>query len=510
MNFYTIEDLYQYVKRYCLHSALAYIGDIGFRKMMNDPEIVSLYPTIINEWQLAFLSKALILNSNDHRNKNLDGKELFKCANIYNNLDDKFLKASDEYDEKFQKAGQSFLIRTSYLQFPSYRGNHYLISRALFLFEDIPNSINNPSFEINREIRGIYDLSAREVMMLGFTIFSTIKGGYFDPAYLLNVKDGDLNKFLTKETLGKLINKLSADYNELREIFRCDKEEKGLEHFVFNALRIYPIVKTKIAGLVVPVPRFLLERITTGIYYSLMDKFKNEKSNSFLSFFGKEIFEKYVGLLLEQKYKINESLFKEWKYIKGKNECMTTDWIIIQNSTAILIECKTSGISLEARSWAELDKIQNDLKLRVVNAIEQMMSLADSVNKQYKGLEKLHSIKKFYYVVVTYDKIYLSSSFIIKDMIKNELTLKGLSVPEYEILSIDELEILIPFLEDFDFAFLLDNKIKNKEWSELDFNDYMYRFLEKNNLDTKKENKMLNNKYEKFFEEISPKLKKVE
>lgn len=29
----------------------------------------------------------------------------------------------------------------------------------------------------------------------------------------------------------------------------------------------------------------------------------------------------------------------------------------------------------------------------------------------------------------------------------------------------------------------------------------------KNSLDTKKENKMLNNKYEEFFEEISPRLK---
>ena len=32
-------------------------------------------------------------------------------------------------------------------------------------------------------------------------------------------------------------------------------------------------------------------------------------------------------------------------------------------------------------------------------------------------------------------------------------------------------------------------------------------FFTKNSLDTKKENKMLNNKYEEFSEEISPRLK---
>ena len=32
-------------------------------------------------------------------------------------------------------------------------------------------------------------------------------------------------------------------------------------------------------------------------------------------------------------------------------------------------------------------------------------------------------------------------------------------------------------------------------------------FFTKNSLDTKKENKMLNNKYEEFFEEISSRLK---
>jgi len=509
MSYSTIEELYQYVKRYCLYSALAYIGNIGYRKIMNDPRIIGLYPTIINEWQLAFISKGLILNSNDYKSKILDEKELFKCANIYNNLNDKFFKASQNNDEEFQKAGQSFIIRTAYQQFPSYRGINYLISRALFLFEDIPNTINNPSFEIAKEIRSIYDLSTKEVMMVGFAIFSTIKEGCFDPEYLINSNNNDLNKFLTKDILDKLIDKLSASYEELREVFRYEKEEKGLEHFGFNALKIYPIVKTKIAGLVVPVPRFLLERITTGIYYSLMDKFKSEKSNLFLEFFGKEIFERYVGLLLGQKYQIGISIFKELEYEKGKNKCNASDWIIIQDNKAILVECKTSGISLEAKSRAELETVQNDLKLRVVRAIEQMINLVNDVNKKYKGLERLYSIKKFYYVVVTYDKIYLSSSFIIKGIIKEELAKKGITAPEYEILSVDELEILIPFLEDFNFDFLLDNKFKHKEWSELDFNEYMYDFLTKNSLDTKKENEMLKNKCDKFFEEISPRLKYI-
>jgi hypothetical protein len=190
---------------------------------------------------------------------------------------------------------------------------------------------------------------------------------------------------------------------------------------------------------------------------------------------------------------------------------MTSDWIIVKNNKAILIECKTSGISMEAKSWAELEKVQCDLKLRVVRAIEQMVNLVNDVKRKCKGLESLYSIKKFYYVIVTHDKIYLSSSFIIKDMIKRELIKKGIKkIPKYEILSIDEVEDLIPYLEDFSFDFLLDNKFRNKKWAKCDFNEFMYCFLTENSMDIKKENKMLRNKSDKFFEGISPKLKFTE
>jgi len=509
MSHFTVEELYQHVKRYCLYSALAYIGDIGVRILNKDSKIINLCPQIINEWQLAFIAKALIINSNDYRSKTLDDKGLFKCANIYNNLEDKFLKISQNNDEKFQKAGQSFLIRTAYQQFPFQRGINYLIPRALFLFEEIPNMISNPSLEIDKEIKNIYNLSIKEVMMIGFTIFATIKGGYFNPDYLINSNDNDLEKFLSKDTLDKLIDKLSANYQKLRDIFNYNKGDKELEQFGFNALRIYPIVKTEIAGLVIPVPIFLLERITSGIYYSLMDKYSNYDSNIFMEFFGKEIFERYVGLLLGQEYGINKFLFKEWQYKKGRNECLTSDWIIIKDNKAILIECKTSGISMEAKSWAELEKVQHDLKLRVVRAIEQMVNLVNDVKRKCKGLERLYSIKKFYYVIITYDKIFLSSSFIIKDMIKKELIKKDITIPMYEILSVDELEDLIPYLKDFNFDFLLDNKFKKKKWAQFDFNEYMYYFLAENKLDTKKENEMLRNKADKFFERISPRLKSI-
>lgn len=511
MSHSTIEKLYQHIKRYCLHEALAFIGDVGAEIIKRkNPEIINLYPQFINEWQLAFLAKALIINSNDYRRKAFTKKELLICANIYNNLEDKFLKVSQDNDEEFQKAGQSFLIRTAYQQFSFQRGINYLISRALFLFEEIPNTINNPSFEMEKEIRSIYSLSAREVIIIGFIIFATIKKGYFEPDYLLNFNDDNFRKFITKETLGKLVDKLSANYKKIREVFfNYDETDKELEQFSFNALRIFPIVKTDIAGLVVPVPRFLLERITTGIYYSLMDKYKDYNSNKFMEFFGKEIFERYVGLLLQQKYKINESLFKEWQYKKGKNKCLTSDWIIIQNNIAILIECKTSGISLEAKSWAELEKIQYDLKLRVVKAIEQMVDLVNNVRGNCRGLERLFSIKNFYYIVITYDKIFLSSSFIIRNMIKNELIKKDIVAPIYEILSIDELENLIPFLNDFSLEFLLDNKFKNNEWEKIDFDNYMYYFLTDNNLNTKRENELLKDKSDRFFKEINPRLKSV-
>lgn len=475
-NYSTVNDLYNYVKKFCLHDALAYIGSIGYKIFHEDQSSRESLYGLINEWQLAFIAKSLILNSNDHRKETFDKNALIKALNICNNIFDEKLKiATEDGGIPDDNLIHNFFIRTSFQQFPFQVGTRKKIPRALFLFEDIPNDIKNPSIDIKKEIKEIYGLNIKEILTIGSSIFSKSANGYFNPDAIINIQSNNLKRFLTAENVNKLLSKFSIDYYFLREEFNEYSRPIGLEQYEFNPLKVYPIVKTQVAGLVIPVPIFLINRITDGLFYDLSEKFKNKNSNLFHIFFGKEIFERYVGILLKEKYN-NDELFPEWSYGTKKNRCDTVDWVIIRGDKAVLIECKTSGITQKAKSFAELDTLQHDLGLRIVKSLKQIDKLVKDIGNRIIGLERLFEIKKFYYIVITFDRIFLSGTPVFKNLISKELEKENIKIKNYQILSIEELEDLIPVLQNFEFEDLLDRKFEDSNWSTYDFEICRFRF----------------------------------
>jgi len=503
----TVDDLFNHARKYCLHNALAYIGSMGYKIFKNDKSIKDIPESVMNEWQLAFIAKALILNSNDHKKKMFNSNELFKTLNICNNIFDEKLKIATENGKKpTDEVMHNFFIRTAFQQFPFQIGTRNKIPRALILFEDIPKMIQNPSLDINKEIKEIYGLTVFEILLIGFSIFIVSANGYFNSGLIINTKFQRLKKYLTAENVNKLISKFKTNYYGIREEFKKFSGPKGLEQYEFNPLKTYPIIETQIKGLVIPVPIFILFGISDGIYYSLSEKFMGSKTNPFRIFFGKKLFERYVGMLLSEKYTKNE-LFPEWEYGTKKNKCMTTDWIIIKKDIAILIECKASGISQEAKSFADFNTIQHDLGLRVVKAIKQMQRLVDDVKDKKSGLEKLFGIKKFYYLVVTFDRIFLSGTPAIKNLISKELVKENIKTKDYQVLSIDEVENIIPVLETLELEYLLDRKFKDPIWATYDFEIFLKDFCKKEDIKVKTINKMLKNRYEDFTKTVNPNFK---
>lgn len=500
------EEVYQHVKRYCLHSALAELGIVGMKIFKKDKTIEHLLPNTLAEWQLAFLAKALILNSNDHRREPFGDKGLANCVNLYNSLHDKLMDVAeaDENSAKL-KALDEFLIRLANQQFPFQLNVRHLVPRALYLFDEIPNELKSKKLDIRKDIQRIYGMSVKELIVIGFAIWAKSTNGYFNPEGIINAETEELRKHLPRQKVEKLVSLLTADYYKLRDKFKEDEGEPGYEQYAFNSLRTYPIVQTQIAGLVIPVPRFILERITNGVYFSLMDNYKKEKSNIFLEFFGKEIFENYVGKLLGFHYQ-RKQLLREFEYGTKKFPQKSPDWIIIEGDCAILIECKTSGITKEAKTWAELKKVQVDLRKRAVRGIIQMEDfIADVKNGKVKN-SALKSIKKFYPIILTYDRIFLSGTPVMRKLIKEELKGENKETENYQILGIDELENLIPILKKFSLSELLEIKKNNSEWSTYDFDSYTSYLIKDKDISIELENLMLKEKFDSFFKEISPNL----
>ena len=298
----TVDDLFDHVRKYCLYDALAYIGSMGYRIFKNDESIKDLPESVINEWQLAFIAKALILNSNDYKRKMFDKNELIKTLNICNNIyDEKIKTASENGKVPNDEVMHNFFIRTAFQQFPFQIGTRNKIPRTLILFEDIPKTIHNPSIDINKEIKEIYGLTMSEILVIGFIIFIVSKNGYFNPN--INTKINRLKKYLSTRKVNKLINKFKIDYYGIRKEFKKFSGPKGLEQYEFNSLKTYPILETQIKNLVIPVPIFILFGISDGVYYSLSEKFTDSKKNPFRIFFGKELFITFWTILFYNYFK---------------------------------------------------------------------------------------------------------------------------------------------------------------------------------------------------------------
>ncbi len=500
----TAEEIYQHVKRYCLHSALAQLGQLGMKIFKKDPSLANLVPSTINEFQLAFLAKALILNANDHKRERFEYKGLMNSVNLFNNLHDPLLEVPDDADgDEHKRALNSFLVRMANQQFPLQGGVRHLVPRALFLFDEIPQSIKNPKIDIQKEIKEIYGLTTKEVIIVGFAIWAKSGEGYFKPDSLINTDSENLKKYLNEKSVNQMLSTMTANYRKLREVYEAE-EQPGFEQYSFNALRQYPVVETQIAGYVIPVQRFVLEKISNGIFYTLSEKYKKDNSNMFLEFFGKELFEEYVRMLFVYHYG-EANIIREFEYKKGKRKLWSPDLILLEGNEAILVECKTSGITKESKTLGDKDRLIEDLRKRVVKAVTQTETFVQDIRSKSINDERLEKVKKFHHVVVTYDRIYMSGTPPIKDLINLELSKSGIEGINYQVLGIDEVEMLIPLLNHYSFSVLLNEKETNKDWASEDFDSFIYHFLKEKGKELG-ENVMLKEKLDSLMREISPKM----
>jgi hypothetical protein len=486
-----VKDLYQHVKRYKLNDALATISQASGYFLHKGAASENAGGTTITFWQLAFLAKALILNANDYKSKKFDDKALKLCADMYNNLYEPLSNPSRDDPLSIE----SYYLRTAYEQLP-YQEKHWnLVPRTLYLY----NYLNNVpkakrAFDISKTIQGLYQLSIEDLLIIGCCAAASVKkGGYFDPKNIINTLPNRFKGHLTEDKVKHFLQEVVLDYQNFREKAR-EEERKvplGLEKYAFNPLRGYPIIKTdqKKNGkrqYVIPVPLLLLRRITDGVYYDLFAKYKDR----FSQFFGL-VFEEYVGSLLGEFYD-NDHLIREPAY--GKPLKKGPDWIILEDSHAILIECTINRLTKKIKSLGDFSELQKKLQQKLVSCIEKYPQKIEDIKTGKTGIPNYDRITSFYSLIVVLDPLYGANS-IVRDLISSELRKEEMNNFSYQILWIGELEDLCVFKENEQLSSVLDRKIRDFEKS--DFHDLSIVYSREKGIDLK--NKLLARKFWEFL-----------
>jgi len=340
----TIEDLNKAVRRFPTHQTLGLINRISeeedkdseISKYFPGPEAQGHKPPIFTQPGLAFVAKQSIIHSNDYRGSAPAWQEIARLCSIYNNIEDPVVEASPQ--DRF--AVVQFLVRTAYEQFPLQQNIRNLISRALYLFEIIPLELRGSrhALDVDSIFRQLTGLGVREFLQYGFSVWAMSTKHLLDQNRFAQYEQR--LKFFTQNGVAQFLNHVASDYEHFRHAARQEEEGLTWKKQAFNSLWQWPIIAPavkELGGYIVPIPRLLLHRVTDGVYYDFLSQsLSKDARDKFLTFFG-DIFQAYVGKLLEAYYEPSE-LFAERVY--GRDQT-TVDWIAIEGRTAILFECKS-------------------------------------------------------------------------------------------------------------------------------------------------------------------------
>jgi hypothetical protein len=179
----------------------------------------------------------------------------------------------------------------------------------------------------------------------------------------------------------------SRPADELRiELAKCGDAELWGGYYPLP-LAMFPLVGVG-DKLYCPSVRLLLERMTDGLYHTLLNAVDSDQRNRFQVYTG-ELFERYVNRLLvrifssartmDQARFVNEDTLKA--ALGGADSAGFSDGLIIRGETVIVIECKATRLSLARRSGMDIPG--------TIGKLHEMF--VDGIGQTYKTIEAIKS-----------------------------------------------------------------------------------------------------------------------
>lgn len=470
---YTSNDISQFLRKFKLFKALAFIGEISYQLLKNNQHKIVIQEVPIFNSILAYIAMRLIENSNDYRSKDMSIDELLKSIDMYFGIPDPAVIDNQNIE--------GCLIRFGSSQFDYEREARHLLPRTLIMYRDLwTTALNANKVDINDALQNICGLSLKEILIFGFVFSLKSDKGFFRIYDEGEKCPNNLTDIFTLEKQAKFVKWISCRYSNFRASLQLDiPPTPDYEKFRFNPLLKTPVIipdRNPSPGYsqvyIAPIPRLIYERVTRGLYFDFADYFKgNKASNPFRSCFG-NVFQEYVGLIFKKSLGEN-NVKAEWKYGSKKQQKDTPDWLIIQDKRAILVEVKQSGLYLTAKKWGELQNIQEDLSRTIGAGVQQMWEFENDIKSgNFNELEWLKDIEITERMIVTYDHPYFLN-FILREQIKTIVP----NIAEnyhWHTITIEELEYFIGIVGNGLFDALRNKRIEADK-DIMDFRDYYSR-----------------------------------
>jgi hypothetical protein len=356
------------------------------------------------------------------------------------------------------------------------------VVRAETIFSEI---LNSPEMKahIMQELNG-FDIAKGFIEATGLSLdiyremIISVVSSLLGRTYEELIEKPNLFMFRRHDFLkGSLVNQeefnryLSLDCINLREakVLFNKTDQKLLKQFDYVKFRSRPLLELAGGTTVCADLSFLVEKLSSGIYWTIVDSLKVKDRGKALQGFG-YLFEIYVNRLLAQIPALDGAFIPLPRYRTGEP---SFDGILLRGNHLIALECKGGFMQIEAKYGGRVRAFEKDLDakfgvnegvVQLAKHIERLFRQPSSDRDQIEELNRLlrnsHSkIEKITPVLL------VRESFLRFSAIEEMLSLRfirllagknvsrGVEVAPLAVIDIDTLEEMMPNLVEGDFTF---------------------------------------------------------
>lgn len=361
------------------------------------------------------------------------------------------------------------------LPFHSPEDFRYLAARYRELFRILPNdprlakSLN--TLDIEQAFRRATGVDLLTYMCVGMALVTH-----------LSETNHDLNRwfirartFFKDTTLGarrgqRVLNLFALPIERMRA--RLLRETRaGRSAYAVTTLRQRPLIYARRGYLVCPSPRFLKERFTSGIYWTIADSLPERRRLRFFRYFG-ELFEEYVSRALTRMIPdgggLARRLFREFPYQAAHGEVRTSDLMVVYGRSAVFFEVNSARLQTQTTVRGDPKAFERDAgKMIIENAKQLARVITDFRQGRFQlGETSSRDIDRIYPVIVTlqtFPQLPQIWSWLSHWMVAKKVKLDGAGVRPLQVLDSEEIENLEAIVQNgYSISDVLEAKCSSK------------------------------------------------
>lgn len=420
----------------------------------------------IAEWELELIAKEIIINAARKSETSKTLRKWAHMASVVNTLKD--LEGAIYRDYGPRTDIWIELNRIAHRQFVWQENapNSRAATRYYKIFKD--KRIEQICCErLNLTVRDIFLFGM--ALIGAYTSRPVVPLSYIDNLKKIRGEEIDVESFLRFTCKSE---------EEIKSILVSEQKYDAQFAYAYNSLKAYPLIRMDFGRgevLMCPLPTIFFWRFTAGLYYEFVgdDRFSQALGESFQTYVG-DLTRKFCS---DEKFQI----LGEQTYGPKKARKDSADWIILENGSALFIECKAKRLSWDAKSnIEELDALHADIDHLANGVFQLYKTINDYASDAYEHLE-FSKERTIFAMVVTFENWYLFGPHLI-ELVNTRLLekLQSAGISEdilskwpYIIASIADLEFALPVINDIGISEFMGKKFADTEMRSWNLHAYL-------------------------------------